>query len=489
MSRPLTRPLAPSRAAGARVARRGALAAALVAALGGCLDNPGEAPPAGALLTPIATGLSSSSGGAPGFLYVLNSNFDVRYNSGSFQSYDLNVLETAMTDACVTPRAGLTDEECIASATCAPPENCVVVPEELAPVDDAGGDLLVTRVSGLLVGEVLVGSYGSDLVLDDAGQTAYLTIRSNRDVTRVEIDPATGGLSCDESAGSRRCGRSATESDTEAATARDVTYPADPLAIVARPLSSVEAGASGTALFVTHRSGALSYLVDRGAGVTLVDSLAGLGIETVASAYGPDDLVWVTSSLSSNVQRVGLLADASGGTTAEDAFLYDAGAARLSGVGAVDARAVAFDSEGHTLILTRTPGSLVIASGLPDANNELTAIASVDIGAGPARLQLATLAGRELAFVSCYDSRDMYVVDVRARSLTAVIRGMSGPFDFELDPTRNRLYVADFRTSVLRVVDLEPLVTCLSNPGMLGVECAPELIGLVGRPAAAPGAR
>ncbi|MBK6580959.1 MAG: hypothetical protein IPG17_33360 [Sandaracinaceae bacterium] len=95
---------------------------------------------------------------------------------------------------------------------------------------------------------------------------------------------------------------------------------------------------------------------------------------------------------------------------------------------------------------------------------------------------MATLHGREFAFVSCFDSRDVYVVDLLTREVAAVMRGMSGPFEFEIDAVRERVYVADFRTSVIRVVDLAPMLACLDEPGMIDRECAPELLGLVGRP-------
>ena len=92
------------------------------------------------------------------------------------------------------------------------------------------------------------------------------------------------------------------------------------------------------------------------------------------------------------------------------------------------------------------------------------------------------LRGREFAFISCFDSRDVYVVDLEARELTAVVRGMSGPFEFEIDVQRERAYVADFRTSVVRVVDLTPMLNCYDEPGMTGRECTPQLLGLLGRP-------
>jgi len=56
-------------------------------ALGAC-DNEGAPPPNGRLAFPAALAVSPDGS----FLYVANSNFNLRYNSGSLQTYDLAVL-------------------------------------------------------------------------------------------------------------------------------------------------------------------------------------------------------------------------------------------------------------------------------------------------------------------------------------------------------------------------------------------------------------
>jgi len=68
---------------------------AAAAVLGACnLHNEGVSPPEAALSYPIAVALSREpSPQAPRFLYVANSNFDLRYNAGSVHTYDLNKLD------------------------------------------------------------------------------------------------------------------------------------------------------------------------------------------------------------------------------------------------------------------------------------------------------------------------------------------------------------------------------------------------------------
>jgi DNA-binding beta-propeller fold protein YncE len=80
-------------------------AVALVAlALGACnLSNPGFDVPVGVLAYPIAITLSEPSADVrAGYLYVANSNFDLRFNGGSVQSYDLDALEKKLyAEGCV----------------------------------------------------------------------------------------------------------------------------------------------------------------------------------------------------------------------------------------------------------------------------------------------------------------------------------------------------------------------------------------------------
>lgn len=457
----------------------------LVGLLCSCLSNPGEAPPTGLLLSPIATAMRQPSSGAPTHLLVLNSNFNLRYAGGSLHSYDLDVLNATIDAACVAPRAGLSDAECRETEGCAVPEACVVVPEQLERVDDAGGQLIVTTAPGLLVGEVRVGSYGSSVALDAAGERVYLGIRADADITVVDLE-ADGGLRCGGNAGEvHECDAAHRHVDQTLAAARGLSLQPDPLGLSVRPLADLVAGEEGSAIIVAHRSGTASFLIDRGDGLTMVDSIDGFSSELIAATLGPDGAVWMPSALSPLIARIGVGLDGSADIAVEDGLLYNAGLARVAGVtgdGTLDARGVAFDSQGNTLVLTRLPGTLVVAQGGLQPDGRLSVVDSVEVGVGPSRLRVVTLHGREFAFVSCFDSRDVYVVDLVARELTAVVRGMTGPFEFEVDTVRERAYIADFRTSVLRVVDLAPMLACLDEPGVPGRECAPQLLGLIGRP-------
>ena len=68
---------------------------AVAAVIGSCnLHNPGVSPPSAVLSYPSALALSREA--TPRYLYVANSNFDLRYNAGSLQSYNLDALDRVL---------------------------------------------------------------------------------------------------------------------------------------------------------------------------------------------------------------------------------------------------------------------------------------------------------------------------------------------------------------------------------------------------------
>lgn len=452
------------------------------------LSNEGAPPPEGAISFPVGIALDDAA--APSRLYVLSSNFDLRYNSAAVQTYDLDTLEAALQTNCVAPRAGLTEEECEAAPGCAIPEECVVVPDQLQNPDDAGGALLVTQVSGLLLGEALLGSYASAIANSPDGNRLYISVRSDADLTHIDVSPS-GELSCGGTPGVRHeCTRDFREVDVEDAAARSVELPSDPVDLFVGSLSDLTPGAAGNYILMAHRDGQVSYIFDDpagDAGPELRDVSQNEVAELVTITSGPDGVAWMPSQRSTLIARAGLTLSGLAGEDAHAALVYDAGPVAVARLDTSfgDIREVKFDSSGRAVLLSRIPTALLFTGTAPEADRSLAVDGLVEVGQGPSRVVLGMVEGREFAFVSCFDSRDIYVIDLERRVVATVIRGMSGPFEMSIDPTRNRLYVADFRTSAVRVVDISPLGACLTGPGVEGRECAPELIGVLGRPVAA----
>jgi hypothetical protein len=220
---------------------------------------------------------------------------------------------------------------------------------------------------------------------------------------------------------------------------------------------------------VAHRVGAVSLFRDR-TGSPEGPALVGVleeGIYTRTTGIGFDpytSLAYLTNNdPASTVQLKGL--DRIGVALAGGVpYLYSAGAIGLAGVSRDrDTRDVGFDPDsmpGKALVVARTPASLIVADTAQAVGAApAMSLAVSAVGAGASRLTLGRIGAdtRLFAFVSCFDARELYIVDIARGEPLAVVRGLSGPFDLVLDRWRERVYLADFRSSSIRIVDLAPL--------------------------------
>lgn len=461
---------------------------ALCAALSGCA-NEGSPPPLGRIYFPTALGISPSGDQ----LFVANSNFDLKYNRGSLQSYDLDQLNAVLDEHC-GPR---TREE---------RDRCGVIPEE-DPRPDLTGNIDLLRVSGLLISEVIIGSYANGMGVSpmNDGARIYMPVRSDANLTFVDVD-AEGCLSCGGAANAcdldetqrHECTDAFRSGDDESATVRGIELPADPVALTVGPVTDlVSFDAPGSYVLMAHRGGRVSLFLDalEGGSVAprLVHTIEGLPTELVTLSVDPrSHIAWIPNASLPEVSRVGVAIDDDLGAL-DRSFLYDAGSLRLSGIdtgrnGLGDTRAVQFDPRpdvSRAYVLSRRPRAL-LAVNTEENFGRAEILDIVEVGNGPSRLQVEqfTDSDRTLAFISCFDSRDLYVVDVEAARLVGIVRGLGGPFELAVDVRRNRLYLTDFAQSVIRVLDLQPMFDCLEDDefGAVTRECTPAPLGFIGRP-------
>ena len=453
------------------------LTGAYLAAVSGCSAGNAESPPVGLLHFPVAATLSIES--PPAHLLVANSNFDLWYSSGTLQSYDLEVLNQAI------------DTECTAAGV--EPEKCAVIPSELdliSLVDDEEAELKPT--DGLLLGEVRIGSYADGLKISTDGRRAYLPIRSNANLAFVDLS-TSGGLSCGGDEGEiHSCTSEFRGVDLDFANANDIALPSDPVSIYVGSLTEFgRPTADGDYIVMAHRNGEASLLIDNAdtpKRPELVSTLSGLASELVTVGLNPmSGIAWIPSAATADISRVGVAIDSE---VNADSFLFDAGALRVAGIDrGFDTRDIRFDPRPgvqRAYVASRSPEALLIFD-TTDIGGEVLLRGEIPVGTGASRLALAELPfadgpSRQFAFVSCFNSREVHVIDVDLGVPVTVVNGVSGAFEIMVDEDRQRLYVVDFRTSVIRVIDLLPMLDCYSS----GVpeECAPRLIGLLGRPAA-----
>jgi len=457
-----------------------ALALGLAALAAGCVRSPGLTPPANDLEFPIAAVVSPydpSSGIGPAFLYVANSNYQLAYNAATLQTYDLQLAVDTM-------------RTCTGDAS-----DCQLLPRGAQADSTAAVDPI--QVDGLVVSEVRIGSYADGIAISQDGDRLYLPVRSDVDLTHVDVDPATGVLSCGST---ETCDSQYTTSDQSQADALDIRLPTDPVAVTVGALSDLMGpGQTGNYVVMAHRIGAMSLFVDLdpagGSRPIFLDVLQGLPAEMVTTTLDPDSqLVWATTSIYPVLARVGINLDMMS-STAENATLFDAGGLAVTGVDtgsatAGDTRDIAFDprpGDDRVYVLSRRPAALFVAHRDSD-DSRLALIDLIEVGTGPSRVQVASfdVGGTEhaVAFVSCFDNRSLYVLDPDRMQLLGVVTEMSGPFELQVDVARKLLYVVDFRVSVIRVVDLAPLLDCVENPPTDNDprRCSPTLLGMIGQP-------
>ena len=400
---------------------------------GGCnLEGAGDPPPRGRIFLP--TGVAVSADGR--FLFVLNSNFNRRYSSGTVQSFNIDKLQNCDGDA-----ADL---------------NCQIDPEGEALVD-----------------EVRVGSIGRTLVASPNGNRLYLPTHADGALTYVEVD-GEGKLSC---GGGTRCSdlyRRGVDGDS----AIGFRFPADPVAVWPVPLSTLTCGSgecpdTGEAVVVAHRGGEVSLFVDApdDDGVlrpylthVFYGALSGLTGLTQDPSSGMFLLTSAANDAGSKVlSRLGVYVEAD----PLQSFLYPASFVPLRGVAsgrntwAVQARDGAA-GEGSLLVVSQEPDALLQVD-FNSATGQASVARAIEVGPGASRLVQGQLSDGEMtmsvAVISCYADRRMYVVETSRGEVVAILNGFNGPFEAALDQVHNRLYVVDFRASVLRIADLEPVLS------------------------------
>ncbi|MCA9506573.1 MAG: hypothetical protein KC616_26035 [Myxococcales bacterium] len=437
------------------------------------------------------------------FLFVANSNFDLRYNSGSLHSYNLETLSTEI----ATCQSEPVEER----------EECGVIPveDEWDP-----GDLpqKIRPVPNLLADEVLIGSYADGMEISPSGGRLYLPIRSDANLTFVDVD-GSGQLFCGGEANGRHiCSDDYRRGVDEASTLRGIELPTDPVGIHVGAMRDLRVDDDleydGDYVLMAHRGGRVSLFLDEAAPETpglpsstagrprLVHTLSGLPPELVDLSVDPvTRLAWIANNGEPVISRVGVGVDP---VDRERSFLFDAGGLPVRDVDTLsgsngDTRVVRFDPRDgvrRAYILSRLPRALLTVD-LDRSVQKADVVGLVPVGFGPSRLEVQTFpaaegrpSGHTLAFISCFDSRDLYVIDVDAGRLVGIVRSLGGPFELEVDVARRRLYVLDFRSSVIRVIDLLPMFECLDDDDFIEMnvdrndECSPLTLGVVGRPRA-----
>ena len=413
-------------------------------------------------------------------VFVVNSNFDLTFNGAVVQRLGREDLETQIAASRAEGRGGVVDLQDVPSLS-----------------------------------SVVIDSHGTPSALSLDGRFLYVPVRSRNRLTAIRVLDS-GGIDCGQ-ATDGRCGDSASVGGEPATANADESFPTDPVDVAVADAAGIGGPAGDEYLVVAHRGGRASLFLrsassDVTAAPRLIDVQDGLPLNHAAVTIEPDTQVaWMPSTALNDQDRsdgrLGRVAVALDSRVPSSSFLFDAGFAQVEGLSSdQDTRDIVFETRGSdrfAYVLTRTPDAVVIVD-LSRSTEELLVRAVVPVGVGPSRLTAArlTIAGqpRLVLFASCFDSREIYVIDPREEAAVTVIRGapagpdvdpdaarLSGPFTMAFVPAgavpSARLYVSDFRASTIRVIDLGPLERCLER-GMASssASCEPVVIGALGEP-------
>jgi YVTN family beta-propeller protein len=229
-------------------------------------DSAGIEPPSNALYFP--TGLAVSRGG--GALYVVNSDFDLRYNGGTLQSYDLTSIRRHAALTILDPQDPELPLVRGPSGACssAPPAQKSDGSGARQPL----GETCAPPVDSThyVRDSAVVSAFANDLAFSASKNRLFFPVSGNASVMWADVEPddsATAAsstsftLGCGTRTGNR-CddGHQAGASATEAGNTRGITLPGQPFG-----LAFTE---DGTGLALTHQADTIASLLSTGLSAT-----------------------------------------------------------------------------------------------------------------------------------------------------------------------------------------------------------------------------
>lgn len=463
----------------------------LLAALSSCVSpGDGPSPPAAEMYYPV--GIAVSPAGHT--LYVANSDFDLQYNAGTVMALNLDRVR-----ALIPPLWNPQDPNYPCGALPANP-NRLLYPGRCGPADlihppDGQGTLVAASVQ--------IGAFATDALVvarsDAPGARLFVPVRGDPSLTWIEIDddrttqPPSRTLYCGQSSDSPRCDATHRAGEDPDTNLRRVVMPPEPY--------GVAADATGQALVVTHQAAAaVSLITNPWDGVpTMQFALGNLAPGPVGLASVPvPEFVFAASV----PHRPAFLLSYRAAAELDVLRYYDDAAAsparpfltRTAAVGITvnadgqDSRGLAIDDTdrrqceqacngslpclqecaaipAQLFIANRTPPSLIIGEvrsdvSLTGTNDQITIYDSVPLSFGPSRVQVGQIIDEQglpqrRVFVSCFDSRYVFIYDPVANRIDGEIRTGRGPHGLAFDPTAPLLYIAHFTDSYIGIVDLD----------------------------------
>jgi YVTN family beta-propeller protein len=389
---------------------------AVGAALPGCWpDSSGIDPPADRFFFP--TGMALTAGG--NYLLVANSNFDLRYNTGTVTVVDLAEVERQIAECagrCTEPRGE--EQFILADST------------------------------------VVIGSQATDVTVSPAGDRAYVSVRGNASLTWLELDEAAAAgerlLSCSPAAeaGAQRC-----DGEHEVIRTGSLWVPAEPYVVLA------DGNWVLTAHVTSGRVGVFDVSEGRAPGLARILDFFPEGANGLAR-HPATGWYYLVSRDSDRVYPFTIAMPAR--QAGEGPAVSTAPSIGLGGVnsGGSDCRSIAFAPDGSRAFVTnRDPSSVVVIDTAlrEDGGFNGQVLGTIELGSGPSKIAVQPLDdGRYLVLAVCFNAEELFVVDPDLRAVVDVLVTGMGPHTIVPDPARGRAYLLNFGESTVWVVDLNP---------------------------------
>lgn len=427
-------------------------------AAGGCPDNNGADPPADQLFFPIAAALHRPAPDAQAdFLYIVNANFDLRYNGSTVAALDLALLRQRLVDhqGCTADPASagawICDDRPLLRASFTRKINPYAVEAALATYQRAGAPPV---------------------------QRLYVLVRGGNTMTWFDVDPQTGALDCGPPDAQGYCSAAHSTGSDPSQSPTGARLPPDP--------SSISVDERRGTIVVTHQSfdentprASLFYDPNNPTArassqdtrpflVNVVGGLpAGLSALALLPRAGDDPTqrsTWLAISRSSATFT--LLQVYPGEITRQDNrfFLYRAATAPVQGLNSgADSRAIVLDPREPTrraYVTSRRPEALLTLDlrnpNAPTVEN------AIPLPAGSSRLAAVSEGGRTVVYTVSYDARRIYAIDPSLQgdnptsAILAQIASNRGPHTIVHDAIDRKLYVLDFLDAAVEVIDVAP---------------------------------
>jgi hypothetical protein len=445
----------------------------LVVLLGCQVPNPGIAPVPATLNFPIAVGLTAPAdvNHPSDFLLVVNANYDARYNQGTILSLDMREIMRRFDSVRTNGRfpQGM-NLGCTNPAAWDDPNIECQIGEAI--------DVMARGTDGLHQGaEVWIDSFAASIVLSPQGDRFYIPTRGTANLTWIDIDTTNGAIGCEQADGSFRCSAHRRTTLVDTCGDRDLTMTGDPNALTVVRLDTITGDpqdANRDAIVMLQRNGNATLFLDHTSTSALgrepwrTHVLTGLPPDTINAELEPSSgLSWlntsspVSSRATSSLSRVGVFIDPSHRECSE---VFAAPSVFLDGLATgFDSRDSAFgtgDNARYAYVLSRSPESIITIdqNGTPFIPGNAAIVDVDDVGFGPSRMRRFTMDGRDFLLVTCFDGGNVWAFRTQPTEVASVVPGFDGAYEMVIDEQRQLAIVADFKTSVIRFIDLSPLL-------------------------------